>query len=165
MTRFSPNLAQAHAGFPMLDRGEYEFTITKATCFYRVKEDGSENGGCRCSMRVTGKVASDGSLDTDFEGVNEMVSPITLWIHTPKAFGMTKQFIMAALGYPIKEEKKANSEYFEDADFSVDTDDEDNAITGASWEDLVGKNIRMTADIGVWQGNDQQEYRSYQPLV
>ena len=54
MTRFSPNLAQAHAGFPMLDRGEYEFTITKATCFYRVKEDGSENGGCRCSMRVTG---------------------------------------------------------------------------------------------------------------
>ena len=94
-----------------------------------------------------------------------MVSPITLWIHTPKAFGMTKQFIMAALGYPIKEEKKANSEYFEDADFSVDTDDEDNAIPGASWEDLVGKNIRMTADIGVWQGNDQQEYRSYQPLV
>jgi len=149
----------------MLDRGEYEFLITKQKCFYRVKDDGGENGGCRVSLKVTGMVASDGSLTQDFEGADEMVSPLTLWIHTPKAFGMTKQFIMAALGYPIKEEKKANSEYFEDADFSVDTDDEDNAIPGASWDDLVGKSLRMTADIGVWQGNDQQEYRSYQPLV
>lgn len=165
MTRFQPNLAQAHAGFPMLDRGEYEFTITKATPFYRVKDDGSENGGCRCSLRVTGKVDSDGSLSEDFEGVNEMVAPITLWIHTPKAFGMTKQFIMAALGYPIKDEKRANEEYFEDSDFSVDVDDEENTIGGASWDDLVGKSLRMTADIGVWNGNDQQEYRSYQPLV
>lgn len=164
MTRFEPNLAQAHAGFPMLERGEYEFTITKATPFYRVKDDGSENGGCRCSLKVVGQVAADGSLDTDFEAMDEMVSPITLWIHTPKAFGMTKQFIMAALGYPIREEKRANEEYFEDADFSVDVDEEDNAIGGASWQDLVGKSLRMTADIDVWQGNDQQAYRSYQPL-
>lgn len=164
MTRFQPNLAQAHAGFPMLDRGEYEFTITKAVPFYNLKDDGSENGGCRCSLKVTGMVASDGSLTDDFDGAGEMVAPITLWIHTPKAFGMTKQFIMAALGYTIREEKKANEEYFEDADFSVDVDDEDHAVGGSSWQDLVGKSLRMTADIDVWQGNDQQTYRSYQPL-
>lgn len=165
MTRFQPNLASAHAGFPILERGEYEYTITKAKCFYNVKEDGSENGGCRVSLRVVGKIMSDGELSTDFEGCDEMVSPITLWIHTPKAFGMTKQFIMATMGYKIREEKKANEEYFEEADFSVDADDDGVVTDGASWNDLVGKSLRMTADIGVWNGNDQQEYKSYQPLA
>lgn len=165
MTRFEPNLAKAHAGFPMLQRGEYEFTITKATPFYRVKDDGSENGGCRVGLRCDGAINADGSINAGIEEAGEQVSTLSLWIHTPKAFGMTKQFIMAALGYTIQEEKKANEEYFEASDFSVDVDEEDNIVGGASWQDLVGKTLRMTADIGVWQGNDQQEYKSYQPLA
>lgn len=164
MTRFEPNLAKAHAGFPMLPRGEYEFTITKATPFYRVKDDGSENGGCRVGLRMDGAINADGSMNAGVEDAGEQVSTLSLWIHTPKAFGMTKQFIMAALGYTIREEKKANKEYFEEADFSVDVE-EDQVVGGASWQDLVGKTLRMTADIGVWQGNDQQEYKSYQPLT
>ena len=104
------------------------------------------------------------ALDESHEAAGEQVSPISLWVHTPKAFGMTKQFILAALGYTIREEKQANEEYFDDADFSIDVDDDENTIGGASWEDLVGKSLRMTADIGEWNGNEQQEYRSYQPI-
>ncbi len=164
MTRFQPNLSKAHAGFPMLERGEYEFEITKATPFLRVKENGDESAGCRYGLRCTGKIIDDGSLDESHEAAGEQVSPISLWVHTPKAFGMTKQFILAALGYTIREEKQANEEYFDDADFSIDVDDDENTVGGASWEDLVGKSLRMTADIGEWNGNEQQEYRSYQPI-
>lgn len=169
MPRFEPNLAKAHAGFPMLERGEYEFSITKATPFVRTNDDGDVSAGCRCALRVDGIVAADGELETDFDAYGEMVSPISLWVHTPKAFGMTKQFILAALGYRLDQEKLANEEYFEEADFSIDTEDPDDTdspvVAGASWQDLVGKSLRMTADIGEWNKRPQQEYRSYQPIT
>lgn len=155
----------------MLQRGEYEFEITNVKPFYRVKDDGGESAGVTVSLKCTGKVGSDGELVTskdEFPAAGEQVNPNRLYIHTPKAFGMTKQFIMAALGYPIKDEKVANEEYFDDADFSIDVDDSDpddvQVIAGGSWDDLVGKSLRMTADLRVWQGNDQQDYRSFSPL-
>lgn len=168
MPRFQPNLADAHAGFPMLSRGEYEFEITKVTPFYRIKDDGGESAGVSVGMKVVGQIAADGSVDEQFESAGEMVAPNRLYIHTPKAFGMTKQFIMAALGYSIRDEKQANTEYFDNADFSIDVDDSDpdnaQAIGGGSWDDLVGKRLRMTADIDVYQGRENQQYKSYSPL-
>ena len=171
MTRFAPNLKDAHAGFPMLTRGEYEFEITKVRPFFRVKDDGGESAGATISLKCVGKIESDGSITTDkadFPSAGEQVNPNRLYIHTPKAFGMTKQFIMAAMGYPIKDEKLANEEYFDDADFSIDADDADpdniEVVGGGSWDDLEGKTLRMTADVRMWQGNEQQDYRSFSPI-
>jgi hypothetical protein len=171
MARFQPNLKDAHAGFPMLPRGEYEFEITNVHPFFRVKDDGGESAGCTISLKVVGQVAADGSLETDkaeFPSADEQVNPNRVYIHTPKAFGMTKQFIMAAMGYPVRDEKVANEEYFDDADFSIDVNDDDpdniEVIAGGSWDDLVGKTLRMTADVRMWQGNEQQDYRSFSPI-
>jgi len=81
---------------------------------------------------------------------------------------MTNQFILAEMGFDLRDEGQANAEYFDGADFSIDVDDDDpdnvEVIGGASWNDMVGKRLRMTADVNIWQGREQQQYRSYQPI-
>jgi len=168
MTRFAPDLKAAHAGMLILERGEYEFEVTKSTPFFYVKDDGTEVAGVRAAMEVAGRIMADGSLDTDADYIGENAAPMRLFVHTPKSFAMTKQCILAAMGYDVRDETQANEEYFDGADFSIDGDDDDpdnvEVIGGASWNDMVGKRLRMTADVNIWQGREQQQYRSYQPI-
>ncbi|MCP4902596.1 MAG: hypothetical protein GY906_37000 [bacterium] len=167
--RFAPDMAEVTAGFYMLDVAEYIFEIGKPKCIFYTKEDGTDVAGARLPLKVLGRVANDGSLE-EIDGVTgKQTAPMRLYVHTEGAFGFTKQLILAAMGYSIREEKQANEEYFEGTDFSVDVndDDEDNieASLGASWAQLEGKKVRLTADKGINPASkeEQQEYRSYQP--
>lgn len=162
MTRFAPDLASVKAGMRTLTSGEWELLIKKAQPVYYVKDDGTEVAGCRYMVEVVGEIKADGSVDEEFAG--DTVAPIRLYIHTPKSFGMTKQFILAAMGYTIDQEEQADSEYFVNADFSIDVDDEDNGVLGSSWTDLEGKHVRCTASTTIYNGRESQEYRSWTPI-
>lgn len=166
--RFDPDLSKAHAGFPILERGEYQIEITGVKGYYRIKDNGEPSAGVRLGVMCVGIRSADGSLDTSIESAGEQISPHMLWVHTKKAYGMTKQVILAAMGYALDEERKANDEYFDGSDFSFEVDDSDpenvEIALGDSWDNLVGKPINVTADVRIWEGKPQQDYRAFSPV-
>lgn len=166
--RFDPDLSKAHAGFPILERGEYQLEITGVKGYFRIKDNGEPSAGIRLGVKCLGLRVADGSLDTTIDEADEQVSPHMLWVHTKKAYGMTKQVILAAMGYALDEERQANDEFFEGADFSFEVDDSDpDSVTiaiGDSWSNLVGKVINVTADVRTWEGKLQQDYRAFSPV-
>lgn len=165
--RFQPDFSKAHAGFPIVDRGEYEVEITGVQGYFNIKDDGSPSAGVRCLLKLIGEVGANGKVKKH-DASGENISPHMLWVHTPKAYGMAKQFILAAMGYSIRDEKKANSDFFDGADFDFEVDDsnpDDVSIAlGSAWENLVGKSVRVTADVRQWEGRDQQDYRTPMPV-
>jgi hypothetical protein len=163
---FTPDFADVKAGFRTLDRGEYELILGQPKGFSYVKDDGTHVVGVRFPTNCAAQVMSDGSLDDKYEG--DSVSPIRLYLHTEGAFRMTKQFLLAACGYSISEEDAADEEFFSDADFSVDVDDEDEenheVTLGAAWDGLKGNRVRVTADIQMYNDKPSQNWQTWLPV-
>lgn len=162
-----PDFSDVKAGFRTLDRGEYQLVLGKPKGFYYVKDNGKEVGGVRVPVNVVGQIMADGSIDDQYEG--DAVSPVRLYLHTEGAFRMTKQFLLAAAGYAIEDEDEADEEFFAVTDFSFDVDDEDDpenatVTLGDGWSGLEGNHVRVTADIDIYEGNPQQNWRSWLPV-
>ena len=167
MGRFDPDLANVRAGFRPLDSGEWELTLGKPKVIFYFKEgedgkDGHDVAGALIPMLIVAQIKSDGSLDDEFEG--DGVAPMRLYVHTDKAFGMTKQFLLAALGFRIDEEDLANDEVFAKVSFGVDVDDDDQGVLGDGWHLLEGKRVRLTASTGLYNDRPSQNYSSYVPM-
>ena len=167
MGRFNPDLANVRAGFRPLDSGEWELALgkPKPIFYFKEGEDGKEGhdvAGALIPMSVVAQIKSDGSLDDEFEG--DGVAPMRLYIHTDKAFGMTKQFLLAALGFRIDEEDIANDEVFSVAEFDLNVDDDDEATLTDGWDLLESKRVRVTASTGIFNDRPSQNYSSYVPL-
>ena len=163
MTRFAPDLAKVKAGTRLCEAGEWELTIGKPAAIYYVKEDtGKPVAGCRVRMSIVGQVMADGSLNKEFEG--DDVFPFRLYVHSDKAFSMTKQFLLAAFGYALDEEEQADKEVFAKGDFSVDVDDDDEGVLGKTWFKLEGCRIRMTGSTSIYNDRQSQDWKSYVPV-
>ncbi len=166
--RFDPDFTKVHAGFPILERGEYQLEITSIKGYFRIKDNGDPSAGVRLGLKCIGLRTSDGDLDTSIDAADEQISPHMLWIHTKKAYGMTKQVILAAMGYALDQEKASNEDFFEGSDFSFEIDDSDPdeviIAIGDSWSSLVGQVINVTADVRTWEGKLQQDYRAFAPV-
>ena len=163
MTRFAPDLAKVKAGLRTLSAGEWELIIGKPQPIYYVKEDtGKEVAGCRVSFTIEGEIKADGSLDEEFKG--DGVFGIRLYVHSEKAFGMTKQFLLAAFGYSIDEEDQANEDIFADSDFSVDVDDDENGVLGEGWFALEGNRVRATASTSIYNDRESQDWKAFVPV-
>lgn len=164
MPRFTPDLTKARANVRIFDRGDYEIKVTKATPFINEGEDDKGNAktsaGCYYSLEMVGKLDESGNPTEEFRG--EFMFPQKCYVHTDKAWGMTKQFLMAALGYARDEEDKFDAEWASKADLSLDGD-ADEVVAGKSWEDPVGKHVRVTLDKRLYQGNEQQDFRGWTP--
>ena len=164
---FTPDFADVKAGFRTLDRGEYELILGAPKGFAYTKDDGTEVAGVRFPANVAAQVMSDGSLDDKYEG--DSVSPVRLYLHTEGAFRMTKQFLLAANGFEISQEDEADTEFFADADFSFevdeDSDEERPEVTlGAAWEALKGNRVRVTADIQMYNDKPSQNWQTWLPV-
>ena len=164
---FQPDFADVKAGFRTLDRGEYELALGQPKGFAYTKDDGTEVAGVRIPANVVGQVMADGSMDDKYEG--DAVAPIRLYLHTEGAFRMTKQFLLAANGYDISDEDTADSEFFSEADFSFEVDEETdeerpNVDLGATWDALKGNRVRVTADIQMYNDRPSQNWQTWLPI-
>lgn len=168
MTRFDPDFTQVSAGIKVFPRGEYELTVTgvKPILYFKKDKDGDltdeEVAGCQVNIEMVGRLQNDGQLDSTDKG--ESVVPLRLYVHSEKAWGMTKGQVMAIMGYTREEEEafnadSANSDYVVDGDPESDED----AELGASWQALVGQRFRATLDKRTYKGREQQEIGSLTP--
>lgn len=159
--RFSPDLTKARASIRIFDRGDYELAITGVKPISYTKDDGKEVAGGRILFEMVGRRRADGTLDREFEG--ETVTPLRLYVHTEDAWGMTKRFFMAALGYKLDDEGKFDEEWASQADISVDGEG-DEAILGKSWEEVVGQHVISTLTKRWYEPEDGSEKREQQDL-
>lgn len=164
MSRFTPDLAKVRAGFPTIESGEWEFIIGEAKGFHYVKDDGKEVYGVRYPLEIAGSVDAGGNLK-DEELSGDQAAPFSLYLHSKKAGGMVKQWLLAALGYTIEEEDEANESVFGEHDFGWDLDEDEDPVVGDGWTMPEGRRIRMTCSVQIMDNGDKrQQYGSYVPV-
>jgi hypothetical protein len=127
MPRFQPNPEAATAGALILDKGEYAFEVKKLSPFIFDKDPNKISHGVQATLTVVTEGQYKGKT------INAR-----MFMHTSAAEGMSKQFLLSALGLnPARrdEEERFNSEYGA-GDWSYDTDDKS---LGSAWDVLLGK--------------------------
>ena len=150
---FTPDFASVEASIPIYEKGRYQLLITNRKPFAKqVEKDGniSDQSGVRYALEMVGQFDDDGELDTEKKG--KQVSSNTVWLHTEKAFGMGKQFLMAACGYARNQEQEANADLFQGDDIEWDhSGDYDAApetfVLGNGWDIPVDKLV----DVSMWK--------------
>jgi len=165
MTRFQPDLAKTKAGMPIYERGEDEVKINAVKVIHYIKEEsGDEIAGAALTLEMVGLVQNDGSLDRALEG--ETVAPLRLYVHSEKAWPITKRAIMAALGYSLDDEDKFNNDIAANLDVGVEPGEGDeDATLGSGWKRLVGQRMLMTLNKRTWQGREQQQHEGFMPIA
>ena len=166
MTRFAPDFTQVSAGIKIFPRGEYELKVTgtKPISYFKRDKEGEETeevvAGCQVNIEMIGRFQNDGQLDNTDQG--ETVVPLRLYVHSEKAWGMTKGSIMSITGYTRDEEEAFNAD-FQDSDFSLEGMG-DEAVLGDDWEKLVGHHFVATLDKRTWKGREQQDVGTLTPV-
>jgi hypothetical protein len=150
MPRYTADLSKANAGYVLLEKGDYEFTVGEPKTFYRSGTnqqtgEATESYGIQYPLTVVGG-------DQDGKNLN-----IQLYLHTDKSFGMAKKFVMAALGYSLDREKEFNAD-FEGADWSFDTDTQE---VGDIWTKAAGTRLAATADIVNDKRNPERQNQQF----
>lgn len=165
--RFAPDLSKVRAGIRIFERGDYEVAIpeggVKGMCYLKEVEGGKDYyvSGVRVLLEMVGKLKNDGQLDREF--ADETVTPARLYVHTEDAWGITKRFIMAALGYGLKDEERFDKDWTPNADLSIDGEGDEVAL-GSSWKELEGQHFVVTLDKETYEGREQQRHNNVLPV-
>ncbi len=163
--RFDPDLQKARASFPIHPRGDYELAVVEMTGLGYTKDNGDEISGARLNLEVVGCILGDGTLDRELEG--QPCTGLRLYIHNEGSLNMTKQAIMAILGYTREEEDKFNDEVAGKLDLGIDWDedsDEGEVTLGSGWSQLEGKHFIATLSKRSWEGREQQDIGGFMPV-
>lgn len=153
MGRFDFNPTEVSAGFPVFDKGAYQFVIGEPKSFYKAATDPAkkDNYGVRYVLKV-----NDG-VDKDKKFIQNC------FMHTPESAGFSKQFMMAALGYKKDEEKRFDEEQG-GQDWSYDPD---NNSCGDGWHQLKGHVVEIEFDtpkIDATTGDKQNKVIASRPI-
>lgn len=165
MPRFTPDFSSVDASIPTYPKGRYQVKVTGHTPFARENRDGKFISGVRYNLEMIGQYDSKGKLQRKgFEG--RSVASNTLWTHTDRAFGINKQFLMAAAGFQRDEEEEANEKFFtkHDWDFAAEPGDEGDAVElGGGWDQPIDSIVDVNMDIDVYEGNENQSFSGWSP--
>ena len=144
---YSPDLTKVSAGIIQLPKGDYEFAVSDGKPFKRERKEKdnstTELFGVQYNLVVT---RSD---EPEYMG---KTIPFQVYLHSDKAFGIVKRFVMACLGFPVNEENEFNEKY-KDADWSANPDEP----LGGIWKDVVGTKVAATADLVPQKGERARE--------
>jgi len=168
MPRFTTDPREARVTARIFDKGDYELKVRNVSPFVRTKRDDPDktSAGVLVFTEMCGAVDSTGELTE--ENVGESLQPIRCYVHTPGAFRMSKRFLIAAKGFPGTPdgEDEFDEEHADPELFMVDgeADEDDTWECGQGWKDLVGCRIRAALDKGMFEGNEQQDFRSFLPI-
>lgn len=162
--RFEPDLTKARASIRVFDADDYEVVVGEPTgMLYERDDDGVVVVGVRFPLEMVGRIKPDGSLDREFEG--EQVSPARMYVHTDKAWPMTKRFVMAAAGFSLEEEDLFDEEWLSQYDPSIDGDpySEEDPELGDAWTELEGQHVQVSLGKDLYEGRETQTHGGWQP--
>ena len=169
MPRFSPDPKEVRATTRVFDRGEYELKVGKPTGLFYVREsDQKEIGGVQVPFTMAGRINGKGKVVPDHEG--EAVFPNRFYLHSEAALPFLKRFAMAALGYDRNSEDTFNSDYWDEADLTLDAgegdDGEQSLSIGAFYSELEGQRVIANLDKGMSQDEERevQEFGVWAPI-
>ena len=166
MPRFTPDFSTVTVATPIHPRGSYRVTIIRVNGMAYTKEDGVDVAGVRYSLKMVGKVLSDGTIDDALAGQD--VAPVRLYVHSEGAMNMTKQTLMAFFGYLRKDEKTFNKEVLgKGSDFAIEEGEGENAaaIIGDSWKDCVGNEVNVVLDLEDYNDQEQQKHKNFTAIA
>lgn len=173
--RFEPDMEKTRATLRIFPRGDYLVKITEAAPFMYVREkDKVVVAGMQYNLQMRGKMDANGNVTDEFE--NEAVTPNKVYIHSEKAYGMAKQFVMIANGYSRDEEDKFNEEFVREHKWFFEGDEEAEDIeatleVGDAWKTPAGKLIIAHLDSRMYDPKDgsppseQQDFRGWMPAT
>lgn len=143
--RANPGIIGATATILVLPKDSFEFKIGAPKLFSRQNQKGEQVYGLRYSLEITSEGPHTGKN-----------IPVEQYFHSEKSFGMTKRFLMAALGYDMTSEgeEKFNQDHAE-TDFAVDTDEE---YIAPIWKDIEGARIKADVDKSTYNGRDGNSF-------
>jgi hypothetical protein len=148
MPRYDSSPANVQASIEVFPKDDYLFIIGEPKPFFRVTQKGTDSYGVRLGLTVR-----DGS----YEGKR---TSTTLYYQSEGAQAMSKQFIMAALGYGKgKAEEQRFNQDWGTADWSFDTDA---GTVGDAWRELTGKLVVGSLDVQIGDnGDEQQQFKGW----
>jgi hypothetical protein len=154
MGRFSPNLSEVTAGIPLLDKGEYEFSIGEMKPFTRTKDKEGidvEIYGVRTSIKV---------LEGSASNIGATI-PMSFYLHSDESARIAKQFPAAANGFNVNvagQEAQFNEMFPDEDDWSGDPE---TGELGDAWKSCQGKRIRanVTQTLNKLTQDLQNQYR------
>lgn len=174
---WTPDFTGVHANTPIYPRGEYELEITNIRGSAYIRErDGATVKVVYLRPKMVGMYDSKGKLSPNGQDGSKIegedVEEIRFYLHSEGAMKMTKRQMMAILGYQRKEEDKFNK-WASSADLSFkveETEDGNLSVTlGKGWQELVGKRVRASLDVELYEPDgrepeEQQQFASLQPV-
>lgn len=155
MPVYNSDPSKVVANFEILPKDDYEFIIGSPKAFDKKETDNTtvKNYGVRVSVTV-----ASGPMQ------GKKGQPVNLYQHNDGSLAFSKQFQMAALGYDKgrNEEIRFDNDY-KGKDWSFDTD---TGACGDAWNELTGKRIIGTLDIGVnpTTGDPQQVVNGWRKI-
>lgn len=177
MPLLEPKFDEVQASIPIIDGEDIEVILGEPRGFYYRSKGGIDVFGLDFPIKLAGTIGPDGELDMTGEG--QTLSKLRMYMHgdSDGLKSMNKQFLMAVHGYKRGEagESLFNEEVLPDADFSFgypdDPDDEEEGFTiGQSYQEMVGKNVRVRAELDIYHPPDggearrNQDYKNWSPV-
>lgn len=166
MPEVAPDFTKATAGTPMLPKGEYRFKVGKPTGKIGQDKNGQITKVVIYPLQVLESKGAEGEAF-----VGKYAAPQRCSIHDcnlphlSEGFfrDMTKAFLLAGAGYTLREEDKANEEFFSQADFQFEESGEGEgaAALGDGWSQVTGNEVWATADTD--KTGEFQNYRAWAP--
>lgn len=177
---FSPDFGSVDAQIPIYEDGLYRVKVTKKTPFVKEsKPDASgvvhESAGVRYALEMIGKFDEKGELITK-DLMGRSVTPFSVFVHGEGGWKFSKGFLIAAGGYTLKDEQKANLEMFNGkADQWIFNGNKDtpteNIQHGPGYDiplnkvlDVVLKKVIKKAEDGTDRMFENQEFKSWAPV-
>lgn len=163
MPRFDPDFVKTDAGIPTHPKGRYQLKVGTPKPFVQESRKGDKViSGVRYPLTVVGQYNSKGKLVREgFDG--RACSPNTVWLHTDKAWGMGKQFIMAAAGFARDQEGEANEKFFSKHDFSFSGEIGEEATCGDGYRKIVDQLVDVNLDVSRDGEFENQDFRGWSP--
>ena len=151
MPQYQPDFSSVAAGFELLPEGIYEFKVGVGKTFEKNHPKSGLSHGVGFLLEVT-EILEGGSSDALGKKAY-----FRCRCQDETAMSFSKQFVMAVLGYSLKDERTFNSERG-DADWSYDT--EDNSL-GELWQELAGGTVQAAVSSHQDPDDPDREYQDF----
>lgn len=153
MPRFEPDPSKVSATIEIFDKDDYEFVFGEPKAFYsKNAQTDKETYGIRFPLTIAEGPRKGGR------------TILTLYQHNDGSASMSKQVVMAVLGYKNSpaDEKRFDGETA-GQDWSFDTD---TGACGEMWRKMSGKRAICSLDIGTNpnSGEPSQTFKKWRPI-
>lgn len=146
---YAPDLTKVQAGVPKLPKGDYEFSVSDVKLFSRDRTEDDQSVTKLFGVQYNLVVQR---ADGNEEYMGKTI-PFQVYLHSDKAFGIVKRFVMAAYGFALNDENAFNDK-FKKADWKADPETQH---LGDIWKGIQGTRIAATADVVPQKGPKAKE--------